>query len=215
MNATQAHAFAYHEISGKYIKRITTDPDPMREGYFLYPAHTTLIQPPAVNEPHEAARFDRQAVKWQVVPAWIDKALYVKQTRAAYEIGTTISLGLFNGLGDLPDWLTDKQPPSEFHIWQQKEKGQGDWVLDQKRFDYDIVLKRQVERKEKMDKADLICMGLRDMVIADLLYDDQKKYYEALATYKYQLIDLDLTQNLDQAVDWPEMPVDPREKLKD
>lgn len=52
--------------------------------------------------------------------------LFLTSSGARYEAGAKVDAGVYQGLGPLPDWLTDAARPTEYHIW---DEGAG-WVQD-------------------------------------------------------------------------------------
>lgn len=97
--------------------------------YTQQPYNSVLVRPPAVAEgkvlrwvtsldPVTALNFGRVGTgQWVQVTDNRNKQLYNMNDGSRYE-------GDFDGLGDLPEGLTDKAPPSSHHSWDGS-----DWIL--------------------------------------------------------------------------------------
>lgn len=63
---------------------------------------------------------------WAVTADLRRASLYLTSTGASYSIGHAVDGKSYDGLGELPSWLTDKPRPSGAYRWAD-----GDWVLDE------------------------------------------------------------------------------------
>ena len=63
---------------------------------------------------------------WSALADHRRDSLYQTDTGAGYTIGETVAGQSYDGLGNLPGWLTDKPRPSGAHQWSG-----ADWILDE------------------------------------------------------------------------------------
>lgn len=134
-------------------------------------------------------------------PSLDSRPLYLCQNGLIYRLGVIVNGQTFNGLGELPNWLTDQAPPSADYTWN-KDK----WQLDENR--QKATLTRQIlnKRNEQLSEVDPITAGMRDAFIAQLLSNDEVSYYKELAAYKLKLIQLEQQPNFPYNIEWPPKP---------
>lgn len=108
-------AFNFNPETGEFVGVTEADPDPKREGRFLFPAFSTELQPPATAI-KQAAIFDQAAKAWSVVPDFRTTVLYSTVD------GTPVQVA---GLGPQPPNTTEIPRPSPVHVW-----GGADWEVD-------------------------------------------------------------------------------------
>ncbi|RAW91800.1 MULTISPECIES: tail fiber assembly protein [unclassified Photorhabdus] len=127
---------------------------------------------------------------WQIVPDYRGKTAYNKQTRAQYEI---------TALGELPEFLTFKQPATDFDKWDGKK-----WVIDKA-----AVKDNQIEQAEQW-RVTLLQQANETVALLQHAVDTE------LASEKEKLLLLDWKKyfvlmnriNISSAPDihWPEKP---------
>ena len=105
----------FDPVTGEYLGQGMADPDPMREGRFLLPAHSTIVPAPETGL-RESAIFDQATKAWNVVPDFRTTVLYSTVD------GTLVQVA---GLGPQPPSTTEIPRPSPVHVWSG-----ADWEVD-------------------------------------------------------------------------------------
>ncbi|MBM3114294.1 pyocin knob domain-containing protein [Jeongeupia naejangsanensis] len=122
-----------HLLTGEYLGKYPVQHDPFatkEQGVLvpLIPDGATLEPPPASND---EAGYPRLAVLktegWDLVRNWRQVALWRTSNGQAYSPGNWSHDPEWSGLGDLPDWLTDQPPPSDYPLWNATSRA---WDVD-------------------------------------------------------------------------------------
>ncbi|NHB87106.1 tail fiber assembly protein, partial [Photorhabdus tasmaniensis] len=127
---------------------------------------------------------------WEILPDYRGKTAYDTQTRAATEISE---------IGELPDTLTFKKPPTDFDKWNGKE-----WVVDK-----DLLKSHQID-EAKQQQAALLRQAnetlslLQDSVDLEVATDSEKAALLEWKKYRVLLTRVDVNQAPD--VQWPPVP---------
>ncbi|OWO81620.1 phage tail protein [Photorhabdus luminescens] len=127
---------------------------------------------------------------WEILPDYRGKIAYDTLTREPTEI---------TEIGELPDTLTFKQPPTDFDKWDGK-----DWVVDK-----DLLKSHQInEAKQKqaalLQQANETLSLLQDSVDLEVATDAEKAALLEWKKYRVLLTRVDVNQAPD--VEWPEVP---------
>lgn len=159
--------------------------------------------PPAVLDGYCAQRT-ADYKSWVAVEDRRSASLYVLPDGDEYRLGDAYLGQTFNGLGALPDWLTDVVRPSPAHVWDE-----GVWVFDEHKqsamdAEQDAVNRAafQNELDARMDAAVAIASPLDYANKRKKLPADKAARLEAFNAYIDQLAVLEYSDN----VVWPAQP---------
>lgn len=110
------------------------------DGVFLYeqeldrkPHNSVLIPPPEgsgarvwISDVHVNSKEfgENDTGRWEIKDDNRKEKLYSEE--GEYTIGKEVKGEIYNGLGDIPDWLSKEPRPSEFHYLED-----GEWVEDE------------------------------------------------------------------------------------
>ncbi|WP_387692285.1 tail fiber assembly protein [Photorhabdus sp. RM71S] len=127
---------------------------------------------------------------WQIVPDYRGKTAYNKQTRAQYEI---------TALGELPEFLTFKQPATDFDKWDGKK-----WVIDKA-----AVKDNQIEQAEQwrvtlLQQANETVALLQHAVDTELASEKEKLLLLDWKKYFVLMNRINISSAPD--INWPEKP---------
>lgn len=115
--------YGYHPDTLEPLRCVlTADESPLDEDVYLLPQYTTRTEP-LPNKDGYVQRYDAGHDAWQYLRTWRDVPLYHTDTGLPYHV----SGEGWDGLGELPDKLTDLPPPSPAHDWDAKKS---EWVLN-------------------------------------------------------------------------------------
>ena len=64
--------------------------------------------------------------QWQMIDDHRKAELYLTSDGQQYTIGTEVNGDKYDGLGEIPSWLTTQASPGQFYEWQD-----GSWVLNE------------------------------------------------------------------------------------
>ncbi|WP_254920946.1 tail fiber assembly protein, partial [Photorhabdus luminescens] len=138
----------------------------------------------------KALRRSEDRSRWEIVPDYRGKIAYDKQTREPIKI---------TEIGELPDTLTFKQPPTDFDKWDGEE-----WVVDK-----DLLKSHQInEAKQKqaalLQHANETISLLQDSVDVEIATEDEEAALLEWKKYRVLLSRVDVLQAPD--IEWPEEP---------
>ncbi|KAA1194869.1 tail fiber assembly protein [Photorhabdus heterorhabditis] len=146
---------------------------------------------PELPQSHDVAvRRSEDKRCWEIVPDYRGKVAYDTLTRAAIEI---------TEIGELPNTLTFKKPPTDFDKWDGK-----DWVVDK-----DLLKSHQIN-EAKQQQATLLQQAndtielIQDSVDLEIATDADKEALLEWRKYRVLLTRVDVNQAPN--VEWPEMP---------
>ena len=118
--------YGYHPDTLEPLRcAITADESPLEEDVYLLPQYTTRTKPLA-NKDGYTQKYEHSSDTWQYLRTWRSVPLYHTGTGLPYHIGYEG----WDGLGELPDMLTDLPPPNSAHDWDAKKQA---WVLNKTR----------------------------------------------------------------------------------
>lgn len=151
---------------GEYT--LTLEDELIQEGTGL-PANSTLIEV-ILHKEGFARIFNEDAQKWEYIEDHRGEKYYSIDDASKVEI---------KELGKLPDNLTDKPRPDQFHIFQD-----GEWVLDQS-------AKDQAEKQSKIDALNAEMAKLRnDIIFGQAMGDDVSKEIARVKEIREELANL-------------------------
>ncbi|OCA53963.1 tail fiber assembly protein [Photorhabdus namnaonensis] len=146
--------------------------------------------PELPKSPDEAVCRSVDGKCWEIRPDYRGKIAYDTLTREPIEI---------TEIGELPNTLTFKKPPTDFDKWDGKE-----WVVDK-----DLLKAHQInEAKQKqatlLQQANYTISLLQDSVDLEMATDETRASLLEWRKYRVLLTHTDLNQAPD--VKWPEVP---------
>ncbi|MBS9427866.1 tail fiber assembly protein [Photorhabdus akhurstii] len=146
--------------------------------------------PELPKSPDEAVCRSEDGKCWEILPDYRGKIAYDTLTRDPIEI---------TEIGELPETLTFKKPPTDFDKWDGK-----DWVVDK-----DLLKSHQInEAKQKqatlLQQANETISLLQDSVDLEVATDSEKEALLEWRKYRVLLTRVDVNQAPN--VEWPEVP---------
>ncbi|MCW7764340.1 tail fiber assembly protein [Photorhabdus luminescens] len=128
--------------------------------------------------------------RWEIVPDYRGKIAYDTLTREPTEI---------TEIGELPDTLTFKQPPTDFDKWDGK-----DWVVDKDLLKSHQINEAKQKQVELLQQANETLSLLQDSVDLEVATDSEKAALLEWKKYRVLLTRVDVNQAPD--VEWPPVP---------
>ncbi|MGV8000578.1 tail fiber assembly protein [Photorhabdus temperata subsp. temperata] len=127
---------------------------------------------------------------WEILPDYRGKIAYNTLTRAAIEI---------TEIGELPDTLTFKKPPTDFDTWDGKE-----WVVDKDLLKSHQINEAKQQQAALLQQANETISLLQDSVDLEVATDSEKEALLEWRKYRVLLTRVDINQAPN--VEWPEVP---------
>ncbi|KMW71164.1 tail assembly protein [Photorhabdus luminescens subsp. luminescens] len=127
---------------------------------------------------------------WEILPDYRGKIAYDTLTQAQIEV---------TEIGELPDTLTFKQPPTDFDTWNGKE-----WVVDKDLLKSHQINEAKQKQAELLQQANETLSLLQDSVDLEVATDSEKAALLEWKKYRVLLTRVDVSQAPD--VEWPEVP---------
>ncbi|MCC8421490.1 tail fiber assembly protein [Photorhabdus thracensis] len=127
---------------------------------------------------------------WQILPDYRGKTAYDTQTRQKREI---------TEIGELPDTLTFKKPPTDFDTWDGKE-----WVVDKDLLKSHQINEAKQQQATLLQQANETISLLQDSVDLEVATDSEKEALLEWRKYRVLLTRVDVNQAPN--VEWPEVP---------
>lgn len=177
------------------------------------PFGAVFISPPAASEGQVAVwvsvleRVDMDygtagTGEWQVTPDNRAVELYLVADGQKYTLGTDVEGGVFDGLGETPNWLTAEARPSQFHEWQD-----GMWVLNEAAQDEAKATSERAWRDAQVQSVEWLRNRHRDEVEQGIETTLSTEQYEELLAYIQALRDWPTAAGFPDAVNRPAVPV--------
>ncbi|RAX01886.1 MULTISPECIES: tail fiber assembly protein [unclassified Photorhabdus] len=146
---------------------------------------------PELPDSHDVAVCRSEDGKcWQILPDYRGKTAYDTLTRAPTEI---------TEIGELPDTLTFKKPPTDFDTWNGKE-----WVVDKDLLKSHQINEAKQQQAALLQQANETLSLLQDSVDLEVATDSEKAALLEWKKYRVLLTRVDVNQAPD--VQWPEVP---------
>ncbi|WP_074524972.1 tail fiber assembly protein, partial [Photorhabdus luminescens] len=127
---------------------------------------------------------------WEILPDYRGKIAYDTLTQAQIEV---------TEIGELPDTLTFKQPPTDFDTWNGKE-----WVVDKDLLKSHQINEAKQKQAELLQQANETLSLLQDSVDLEVATDSEKAALLEWRKYRVLLTRVDVLQAPN--VQWPEVP---------
>lgn len=149
--------YGYHPDTLEPLRyAITADESPLEEDVYLLPQYTTRTEP-LPNRDGYTQRYEQSSDTWQYLRTWRSVPLYHTGTGLQYY---TDHEG-WDGLGELPNTLTDLPPPSPAHDWDAEKQV---WVENKKRA---VALKEAEESRQTGLKIEAMRQGVQNWLDAE------------------------------------------------
>ncbi|RAX00776.1 MULTISPECIES: tail fiber assembly protein [unclassified Photorhabdus] len=146
---------------------------------------------PELPDSHDVAVCRSEDGKcWQILPDYRGKTAYDTLTRAPTEI---------TEIGELPDTLTFKKPPTDFDTWNGKE-----WVVDKDLLKSHQINEAKQQQAALLQQANETLSLLQDSVDLEVATDSEKAALLEWKKYRVLLTRVDVNQAPD--VEWPPVP---------
>ncbi|MCT8350080.1 tail fiber assembly protein [Photorhabdus temperata] len=138
----------------------------------------------------EAVCRSEDKSRWEILPDYRGKTAYDTLTRAPIEIAE---------IGEPPDTLTFKKPPTDFDKWDGKE-----WVVDKDLLKAHQINEAKQQQATLLQQANETLSLLQDSVDLEVATDSEKAALLEWKKYRVLLTRVDVNQAPD--VEWPEVP---------
>ncbi|MCT8343685.1 tail fiber assembly protein [Photorhabdus kleinii] len=168
---------------------IGTRPEYLMEGVGL-PAYSYPDAPELPDSDDMAVYRSEDKSCWQIVPDYRGKTAYNKQTRAQYEI---------TALGELPEFLTFKQPATDFDKWDGKK-----WVIDKAAVKDNQIEQAEQRRVTLLQQANETVALLQHAVDTELASEKEKLLLLDWKKYFVLMNRINISSAPD--INWPEKP---------
>ncbi|OCA55127.1 tail fiber assembly protein [Photorhabdus namnaonensis] len=138
----------------------------------------------------EAVRRSEDKSRWEILPDYRGKIAYDTLTRDPIEISE---------IGELPETLTFKKPPTDFDKWDGK-----DWVVDQGLLKAHQINEARQKQAALLQQANETLSPLQDSVDLEIATEDEEAALLEWKKYRVLLSRVDVLQAPD--IEWPEVP---------
>ncbi|WP_289992165.1 tail fiber assembly protein [Photorhabdus laumondii] len=128
--------------------------------------------------------------RWEILPDYRGKIAYDTLTRAPQEV---------TEIGELPDTLTFKKPPTDFDTWNGK-----DWIVDKDLLKSHQINEAKQQQAALLQQANETISLLQDSVDLEVATEDEEAALLEWKKYRVLLSRVDVLQAPD--VEWPEVP---------
>lgn len=196
--------FNYHPATGEFLGSGLADENPLQPDEPIVPGYATPHQVPDALE-HRARVYRAGDGKipqnwpdgnWTHVPDYRGKPLYRTADGSRFELGPE-----YDGLGDLPVFLTDEPRPTPAHVWLNDE-----WTLDEALETSQLAAAATAQRNALLLEADQLIAPLMDGFVLDELSPDDSARLKALSQYRKALRAVTSQQGFPRDINWPAKP---------
>lgn len=139
--------------------------------------------------------------EWRVMPDNRDVELYLTSDGQKYTLGSDADGDVFDGLGDIPNWLTTEPRPSQFHKWQG-----GAWLLDEQAQANAKAASERLWRDAQVSSVEWLRNRHRDEVEQGIQTTLSAAQYEELLAYIQALRDWPTAAGFPDAANRPVVP---------
>ncbi|CUR79999.1 tail fiber assembly protein [Achromobacter xylosoxidans] len=183
--------------SGLYLGLVAANPSPLEPGVYLIPGGAIDCEPPSTVRPGVAHRAAENG-KWIELQDFRGQNLYRIADGEPYQLGTEYSGATFEGVGDLPSWLTTEQRPTPWSVWSN-----GSWVDDNELKTAQTTSRNLQELRARMDHAALVIAPLIDAEELGIATDAEAARLRSWRLYRVELSRIDPTS---EEIAWPSYP---------
>ncbi|CAG2152710.1 hypothetical protein LMG19282_04263 [Cupriavidus campinensis] len=196
--------FNYHPKTGEFLGAGVAEPNPLEPDDPLVPGYATTLAPPQAEE--RRAPVYRNAGgqppqnwpdgSWTLVPDYRAVPLFRTADGSAFGLGDE-----YNGLGDLPAFLTDEARPGPAYKWVADE-----WVLDEQLETQQLTAQALAQRDALLAEADQLIAPLMDGFVLDELTPEEEIRLKALSQYRKALRAVNGQAGFPRTINWPVKP---------
>lgn len=177
--------FNYHPLTGEYLGVGAADENPLQPEEPIVPGFATTIPPPALDGRRVPIYVTEGGIipqnwpegSWTAVPDYRAVPLFRTADGSPFELGVE-----YNGLGDLPPFLTDERRPSAAHVWLN-----GEWTLDEALETSQMIAAATAKRDALLAEADQLIAPLMDGFVLDELSTEESTLLKGLSQYRKAL----------------------------
>ncbi|MBK5570102.1 tail fiber assembly protein [Ensifer sp. SSB1] len=196
--------FNYHPMTGEFLSAGVADENQLDPSDPIVPGYATRVAMPAgiADRVHVYRRPDGSVPQnwpegnWSLVPDYRRVAIYRTADGSEFEIGNE-----FNGLGELPQFLTDMPRPTAAHVWS------GDsWVLDAAKETAMLTAEAMATRARLLGEADQLIAPLMDGFVLDELTAEDSARLKALSQYRKDVRAVSSQAGFPRSIAWPVRP---------
>lgn len=196
--------FNYHPLTGEFLGTGVADDNPLDPANPIVPGYATSIAPPQATERRVAVCRDAAGHApqngpegaWTLVPDYRAVPLFRTADGSTFDLGHE-----YNGLGDLPPFLTDAPRPSAAHEWVND-----DWVLNSQLETQQLAATARAQRDAMLDEADQLIAPLMDGFVLDELTAEDEILLKALSQYRKALRAVPAQAGFPRTINWPVKP---------
>ncbi|URF02960.1 tail fiber assembly protein [Cupriavidus campinensis] len=193
----------YHPRTGEYLGAGLADDNPLDQENPIVPGFATPSEPPSASG-RVAVYLDAAGRApqnwpdgtWTLVPDYRAVSLFRTADGSVFELGDE-----YNGLGDLPAFLTDEARPGPAYKWVADE-----WVLDEQLETQQLTAQALAQRDALLAEADRLIAPLMDGFVLDELTPDDEVRLKALSQYRKALRAVNGQAGFPRTINWPVKP---------
>ncbi|KAI3591665.1 hypothetical protein D9X30_3490 [Cupriavidus sp. U2] len=194
----------YHPSTGQHLGIGFADENPLDPENPIVPGYATPTAPPAVQQGRVAVYRQADGTPpqnwgdgdWTIVPDYRAIRLFRTSDGTAFDLGQE-----YNGLGDLPPFLTDEPRPTAAHVWLNDE-----WALDEALETSQMITAATAKRDALLAEADQLIAPLMDGFVLDELSTEESALLKALSQYRKALRAVTGQAGFPRTINWPVKP---------
>ncbi len=196
--------FNYHPLTGEYLGVGAADENPLQPEEPIVPGFATTIPPPALDGRRVPIYVTEGGIipqnwpegSWTAVPDYRAVPLFRTADGSPFELGVE-----YNGLGDLPPFLTDERRPSAAHVWLNDE-----WTLDEALETQHLAAAATAQRDALLAAADAEMQPLFDSFFLGENTPEEDTKRVALSQYRKALRGVTSQAGFPRTINWPVKP---------
>lgn len=196
--------FNYHPLTGEFMGMGVADPNPLDEENPIVPGFATAIAPPDAEAgrarvyrgPDLRPPQNWQDGSWTLVPDYRGVPLFRTADGSPFNLDAE-----YDGLGDLPPFLTDEPRPSAAHDWVDDE-----WVLNSQKETQQLTDAALATRANLLAEADTLVAPLMDGFVLGELTEEEEARLKALSQYRKSLRAVTAQAGFPREINWPVKP---------
>lgn len=194
----------YHPTTGQHLGIGVADENPLDPDNPIVPGYATPTAPPDVQQGRAAVYRQADGTPpqnwgdgdWTIVPDYRTVPLFRTADGTSFDLGQE-----YNGLGDLPPFLTDEPRPSSAHVWLNDE-----WALDEALELQQLAAAATLQRDALLAEADQLIAPLMDGFVLDELTPEDEARLKALSQYRKALRAVTSQAGFPRTINWPVKP---------
>lgn len=196
--------FNYHPGTGVFLGNGLADENPLQHDDPIVPGYATPTPlPPSVEGGISVYRDaaghppqNWQSGAWTTVPDYRNVPLFRTADGSAFALGDE-----YNGLGDLPPFLTDEPRPTPAYKWIADE-----WVLDIAIETQQLSAAATAHRDALLAEANDLIAPLMDGFVLGELTTEEETLLKVLSQYRKALRAVPAQSGFPRSINWPVKP---------